>query len=95
MKGKILIIDDEKNILATLSDILQDEGHLVSTAETGEKGLKIIRETGSTDKEIEVLLLDVKLPDCNGIDLLKQIKSEFPKIEVIMNIRARHSIHRS
>ncbi len=79
MKGKILIIDDEKNILAVLSEILEDDEHFVRTAENGENGLKILRK-----EEIELVLLDIKLPDWNGIDLLKLIKTEFPKTEVIM-----------
>ncbi len=81
MKGKILIIDDEKNILAVLSEILEEDGHSVRTAENGEKGIKILRESL---EEIELVLLDIKLPDWNGIDLLKLIKNEKPKTEVIM-----------
>jgi len=79
MKGKILIIDDEKNILSVLSDILEEDGHSVKTVNNGESGIKILRE-----EEIDLTLLDIKLPDWNGIDLLKLIKSESPKTEVIM-----------
>lgn len=79
MQGSILIIDDERNILDVLDEILQEDGYSVRTAENGETGLKILKQ-----EEIDLVLLDIKLPDWNGIDLLKLIKSETPKIEVIM-----------
>ncbi|MDD5530481.1 MAG: sigma-54 dependent transcriptional regulator, partial [bacterium] len=79
MENKILIIDDEKNILSILSDILKDAGYSVFTAGTGEEGLKILKK-----EDINLLFLDVRLPDANGIDLLKQIKKEEPAVEVIM-----------
>ncbi|MDD2889134.1 MAG: sigma-54 dependent transcriptional regulator [bacterium] len=79
MENKILIIDDEKNILSILSDILKDAGYSVFTAGTGEEGLKILKK-----EDINLLFLDVRLPDINGIDLLKQIKKEESAVEVIM-----------
>lgn len=79
MESKILIIDDEKNILSVLSDILTDFGYSVEISSSGEEGLKLLRK-----KEVNLLLLDIRLPDINGIDLLKKVKKDFPNIEVIM-----------
>ncbi|MBI4722594.1 MAG: sigma-54-dependent Fis family transcriptional regulator [Candidatus Stahlbacteria bacterium] len=79
MKDKILIIDDEVNILSVLSDILKDDGYFVFTATTGEKGLGILK-----NEEIDLTLLDVKLPDMNGITILERIKITNPRVEVIM-----------
>ncbi len=75
----VLIIDDEKNIRTALEDILTDEGYKVFCAATGEEGLTIL------DKVIvDIILLDVKLPDINGLDLLKKIFDEEILTEVIM-----------
>ena len=75
----ILIIDDEKNIRQTLFGILSDEGHTVSLAETGEEGLLRLGES-----LIDLVFLDVKLPKMNGIDVLKQMKKDWPYIDVLM-----------
>jgi len=75
----ILIIDDEKNIRQVLSGILTDEGHMVSLAETGEEGLLRLGES-----LVDLVFLDVKLPKIGGIDVLKQIKKDWPSIDVLM-----------
>ncbi len=75
----ILVIDDEKNIRITLCNILEDEGYLCHTAATIAEGLEML---DSTDPD--AILLDVKLPDGNGIDALESIKKSMPQIPVIM-----------
>ena len=63
----ILIVDDEQDIRESLRDILEDEGHKVYLAENSEAA-KIIK-----DKEkIKLILLDIWMPDCDGITLLKE-----------------------
>lgn len=75
----ILIIDDQKLIRDSLKSALQQEGYRVFVAETGEEGLNIFkRET------VELVLLDIRLPDVNGIDILKQIKTLNDDAIVIM-----------
>ena len=66
-KIKILIIDDEKNIRLTLRDILEDEGHHVLEAGTGEDGLALLK-----DESVDLVLLDVRLPGMDGIEVLKE-----------------------
>lgn len=69
--GKILIIDDEKDILNTLSSILEDEGFTVSKAMDGKEGLAIF------DRENpDIVLLDVWMPELDGIQVLKKIKKK-------------------
>jgi two-component system nitrogen regulation response regulator NtrX len=70
-KAKILIIDDEADIRESLSDILKDEGYEVVTAENAIKA-KEIRGTIRFD----LILLDIWMPDCDGISLLKQWAKE-------------------
>jgi two-component system, NtrC family, nitrogen regulation response regulator NtrX len=75
---KILIVDDEPNILSSVGSALERMGHTVVTASSAKEGEKAIEET------IEVALLDVWLGDGDGIELLGQIKRRFPQIECVM-----------
>jgi len=75
----ILIIDDDKIILKILSKILQKEGFNVNTAETGQDALNKL-ET----QQYDAALIDVKLQDVNGIDLLNKIQKIAPSMVKIM-----------
>src|SRR3989304_5482723 len=66
MSDHILIVDDEKGILSSLSAVLDDEGYTISTAETGSEAFKKIK-----DDTPSVVLLDVWLPDIDGLEILK------------------------
>ncbi|HMB20496.1 MAG TPA: sigma-54 dependent transcriptional regulator [Spirochaetota bacterium] len=77
--AKILVVDDETHILSTLGAILQDEGHIVYTAETGNQALQFIR-----NNECEVVFLDVWLPDIDGLEILANIRQTKPDTSVIM-----------
>lgn len=63
----ILVVDDEVGIRELLSDILQDEGHRVTTAENAQ----VAREM-RLEKRPDLVLLDIWMPDCDGISLLKE-----------------------
>jgi two-component system, NtrC family, response regulator AlgB len=76
---KTLIIDDDKNILTTLEMYLEDKGFEVVTASSGEQGLRAFR-SGMPD----LVLLDMKLPDRNGLDVLKEIMASGIKTQVLM-----------
>ncbi len=77
--AKILIVDDEKNIIKTISAILQDEDHIVYSAPTGEEGLSFLRKN-----DVDLVILDVWLPDIDGIEVLQGIKKLNPDIAVLM-----------
>ncbi|PKN71406.1 MAG: DNA-binding response regulator [Candidatus Cloacimonetes bacterium HGW-Cloacimonetes-3] len=76
---KVLIIDDEKNICLTVSNILNDEGYEVDSCYTAKCGLSM-----AEDGDPDVILLDVKLPDMNGIDVLAKLKKSQPGTPVLM-----------
>lgn len=79
MKEKILIIDDEKGILETLSEILKDEGYETFLSEDAEQGLNIL------DKEsIDLVFLDVWLPGMSGIDAIEYIREKHADVPIIM-----------
>lgn len=78
MEDNVLIIDDEKKICSLLARIIELEGFKVFQALTGKEGLKILKL-----EEIQVVVSDVKLPDINGVELVKEIKKIKPYVEVI------------
>jgi len=76
---RILIIDDEPLIRKSLKVALEEEGYDIYTAETGMKGIAVT----STDN-IDLVLLDIKLPDIQGLDVLTRLKSIDSDLVVIM-----------
>jgi DNA-binding NtrC family response regulator len=78
-KQKILVIDDDPNIRKTLSDILQTKGYEPFIVEDGTEGLAFI-----DGKEINLVLIDLGLPDMSGLEVLKRVKADHPSIEAII-----------
>lgn len=76
---RILVIDDEKNIRATLTGILEDAGYSVVAVGSAEKGMDAIRE-----QQFEVALVDVKLPGMDGLTFLEAAKQFMPDLDIIM-----------
>ncbi len=77
--NKILIIDDEEKLRALMVRIIKLEGFEVVEAASCKAGLKNLAQT-----TIDVVLCDVKLPDGNGVELVKEIKNTYPSIEIIL-----------
>jgi len=77
--AKILIIDDERAIRSTLSEILQHEGYKVEVAENGEDGLKKF-----SSENFDVVLCDIKMPKMDGIEFLEKAKMVNPDTPIIM-----------
>src|SRR6185437_8216318 len=77
--GSILVIDDELEIREGLEALLSSEGYAVIGASTGEEGLAKLEE-----QPFELLLLDVSLPDRNGLELLKEIHRRDPYLAIIL-----------
>lgn len=69
MSRRLLIVDDEKNIRLTLTRTLQPEGYEILTAVNGEEAVHLIREC----KDIDVVLLDMKMPGMDGLEVLRKI----------------------
>jgi len=75
----ILIIDDEPGIREVMADVLGDEGHQVLAAEDGPAGLSQLAA-----RTVDLVFLDVWLPNMGGIDVLRRIRSEYPDTAVVM-----------
>ncbi|HXJ11458.1 MAG TPA: sigma-54 dependent transcriptional regulator [Candidatus Limnocylindrales bacterium] len=78
-KGSILVIDDEAEIREGLELLLKTEGYQVTMADTGQSGLARLGE-----QPYDLLLLDVSLPDRNGIELLKDIRRQNPNLPIVL-----------
>lgn len=85
-QGTVLIIDDEKKLSSLLSRIIGLEGYEVLQASSAKEGLKLLGQ-----KEVDVVISDVKLPDVNGIELIKLLKQKKADVEII-NLTAFGSI---
>jgi two-component system nitrogen regulation response regulator NtrX len=75
----ILVIDDEQGIRDTLQGILEDEGYNVLTAETSEEGIEILKNSRP-----DLIILDIWLPNMDGIEALEIMRDTSPDIPVIM-----------
>ena len=77
--ARILIVDDDENIRKVLAAILEDEGYSVESVDTAKKGI----EKSETDF-FNIALLDVRLPDMEGIELLAKLRETKPKMRKII-----------
>ena len=83
----ILIIDDQRTIRVLLADILKQMGYKnVDLASTSEEGFKIIQNKLKRGEEIDLILLDINLPDNNGVEICEELKkkSEFKDVPIVM-----------
>jgi CheY-like chemotaxis protein len=76
---KILVVDDEKNILKLYKAELEDEGYEVVLANSGKEAIELFRSDPP-----DLVTLDIMMPDMDGIQVLRQLKQENPQIPVIM-----------
>lgn len=79
MKGRILVIDDEKLIRWSLEKDLRREGYEILTAESAKAGMNLFES-----ESVDVVLLDIRLPDGDGKEILKWMRQRDPWISVIM-----------
>lgn len=77
--SRILVIDDDENIRKVLKTILEDEGFVVDTAETAKEGIE-----KSEKSFYNIALIDVRLPDMEGIELLPKLRDTKPKMRKII-----------
>ncbi len=76
---RVLIVDDEESYRATLAASLRSEGFAVDPAEDGVQGINAVQA-----KPYDIVLLDVKMPNVDGLEVLRFVKENFPDVEVIM-----------
>ncbi|PCJ63379.1 MAG: two-component system response regulator [Planctomycetota bacterium] len=79
MSISILIVDDEKTITESLSLDLRFDGYEVVTANSGTEAIEVLYK-----KKIDIIISDIMMPNMNGLELLKRVRSGYPMIRVIM-----------
>lgn len=77
--ARILIVDDDENIRKVLTAILEDEGYIVESAGTAKKAMERTRR-----KFYNLALIDIRLPDMEGIELLAKMRDTTPKMRKII-----------
>jgi len=78
-RKKILIIDDDPNLRKTLSDILKLKGYEPLTAKDGTEGLELLKQV-----PVNLVVIDLGLPDISGLDVLNRVKADYPGVEAII-----------
>lgn len=78
--ANVLLVDDEVDFVETFSERLQMRDLEITKAFSGKEALKALKK----NKNVEVVILDVKMPEMDGIETLTEIKKQFPLVEVIM-----------
>jgi len=76
---KVLVVDDEVNFTEEIEEFLQNQGYVSFTANNVQKGRQILK-----NNDIDLLILDVRLKNVNGLDVLQEVKAAYPKLEVII-----------
>ena len=76
---QLLLVDDEERFLSTTKSLLDKRGVITHTAPGGREALRILEEN-----RVDVVVLDVKMPDMDGIETLRLIKQRYPLVEVVM-----------
>ena len=77
--ARILVVDDDKSIIKTLKAILEEEGYIVDTAESGKEAIE-----KSNVKFYNLALIDIRLPDMEGIELLTKMKDTTPRMRKVI-----------
>ena len=77
--AKLLVTDDEQGIRQLLTLVFEREGHSVRAAEGGRRALQLLREESA-----DLIISDVKMPDMNGIELLRAARELLPDVAVVM-----------
>ena len=75
----LMLVDDEERFLATTAKLLERAGHRVLTASSGQAAIELLGE-----QDVDVMILDMKMPGMGGLEVLREVRLRFPLVEVIM-----------
>jgi len=79
MSEKVLLVDDEKDFLDIMSERMEARGMTVKTADSADQALKILEK-----ESFDAIVMDFKMPGMDGIQALKNIKTQKPELQIIL-----------
>jgi len=77
--GRILVVDDQRNLRVTTALLLRSEGHIVHEAQSGEEALAIL-----ASHEVDVMVTDLRMEPMDGLTLLQKARERTPRLQVII-----------
>ena len=77
--GTVLLVDDDEGIREVLQEIIELFGFSCRTAESAEESLRLLEE-----EPFDLMISDIKMPNMNGMELLREVKSNHPDVDIIM-----------
>ncbi len=80
----ILIVDDDQGNLNALKAHLSRYGHRVQTADRGKRALEVIKRAHKEGTDLDLLVTDLKMPEMDGIELLRSVNTRWPKIAKVL-----------
>jgi len=81
---KILVVDDELIVRDSLKEWFEFEGYTVEMASSGKQAIEILEESTSSNNGFNLMLLDIKMPEMDGTEVLKETSRKFPDLQVVM-----------
>lgn len=79
MKNRLLIVDDEEGIRLLYKEELEEEGYDTEIASSGEEALEKLKDT-----KVDLVLLDIKMPGMDGVEVLRRVKEKWKTLPVIL-----------
>jgi len=76
--ASILVIDDDEQILRTLHQVLEIEGHEVVDASNGKEGIRLFKENGA-----DLIITDIVMPEKEGLETITELRRDFPDVKII------------
>lgn len=76
---KFLVVDDEQDVVDQVKELFEMRDYAVITATSGTKALELVKK-----EKPNIIILDIRMPDISGIEVLREVKKNYPKIRVIM-----------
>src|SRR5512138_2286576 len=78
-RGKVLVVDDQRNMRATTAILLRQAGHAVEEAESGAAAIRRVQQ-----EPFDVVLTDLRMPDLDGLEVLRAVRAHAPDTQVIV-----------
>jgi CheY-like chemotaxis protein len=88
---RILVVEDHPESLELLQMVLEDEGYSVQSAETGRRAIEAVispPEDETPDPPLDLILLDLRLPDMNGVDVIRELQENLSEVPPVVLISA-------